>query len=309
MPVQTFKKISFIALLTLTATTVSAQIKKEKAHQTPSVTPIDSTKKPQQVIVETHDGNTFRGTLAERRGDTVVIETASVGRILLPFKDIKSINEAQAVAVSAVKNDDIWFENPNASRYFVSSSGYGLRKGEGYYQNIYLYFNQVSYGISDNFSIGGGGIVAGTPLFYLTAKGSLPISEKFNLGIGAIGVLAVQGGTLGALFSNATLGSRDHNLSVGYGFGSLGSEITGSSSSNSSGFIMLGGQTRFARSWSFVLEAYLFPHTDALIIGGARFFTKGFNLDFGFFGLPIESSVFVPIPYLSIVVPFGHRKS
>ncbi|MEZ5070324.1 MAG: hypothetical protein R2751_04985 [Bacteroidales bacterium] len=30
---------------------------------------------------------------------------------------------------------EYWFSNPHATRYFFGTNGYGLEKGEGYYQN------------------------------------------------------------------------------------------------------------------------------------------------------------------------------
>ena len=305
------KNGSFIALLTLTATTVFAQIKKEKTNQTPLVARMDSTKKAKQVLVETRDGSTFRGTLLERRDDTIVIETASVGQILLSLRDLKSINEAPPEPATM---DNNWFKNPYASRYFLSSTGFGLRKGEGYYQNIYVFLNHVNYGFTDNFSLGAGfesaSLIASgrAPVYYYVApKLSFPMGKNFNLGIGAlVGSLGflLDGKTVGnaLIYSVATFGSRENNLTGGAGV------LVGGGSN--SVVVIIGGQTRIGRKFSLVTELYSLPHLTSrgalLFFDGARYMTEGFAFDFGAWGGLLNGS-FIALPYVSIAVPFGNK--
>lgn len=108
-------------------------------------------------------------------------------------------------------------ENPHATRYLFGPNGYGLRKGEGYYSNTWIFFNQLSYGFTDNFTVGAGVI----PLFCLPAprrrsgsppKFSIPVKKDVvNLGVGGLFATVLGGedvGTFGIAYGQLTLGSR-----------------------------------------------------------------------------------------------------
>ncbi|MBK8621329.1 MAG: hypothetical protein IPN79_06095 [Saprospiraceae bacterium] len=102
---------------------------------------------------------------------------------------------------------------------------------EGYYQNAWILFNQVSYGFSDYFSMGVGTI----PTFLFGAGGDfLPvwITPKFNMpyqnGKGAFGVGSILLGVMGdddvstgvgLVYGTNTFGTRDKQLTLGIGFG------------------------------------------------------------------------------------------
>jgi hypothetical protein len=108
--------------------------------------------------VETIDGNEFIGRIVFEDEEKIILNTTTFGELSIPRSSVKRL--------SAIKPERIiegvhWFENPQASRYFWAPNGYGLKAGEGYYQNIYVFYNQFSYGASDYFSIGAGII----PLF------------------------------------------------------------------------------------------------------------------------------------------------
>ena len=103
--------------------------------------------------------------------------------------DIKKIS---LVSQTRAKDGSYWLENPQATRYFWSPNGYNLKKGEGYYQNVWIMGNQAIYGITNHISAGIGTIPlflfggAPTPV-WLTTKFSIPVVEnKFNVGAGAL---------------------------------------------------------------------------------------------------------------------------
>ncbi|MFK7807270.1 MAG: hypothetical protein AB8F74_05640 [Saprospiraceae bacterium] len=106
----------------------------------------------------------------------------------------------------------------------------GLKKGEGYYQNIMLFGNSIRYGLSDNFSLG---LTFETvsffffrsnirvPVFSLSPKFSWPIIEnKVKLSIGSLIIGVPNTGKLidvGIVYGIATLGTEKANLSLGTG--------------------------------------------------------------------------------------------
>jgi hypothetical protein len=83
--------------------------------------------------VETIDGNEYIGLLVAEDSLHIELDTPLLGRIPIPKTSIKSISQIKS---SSMKDGKLWFENPQSSRYFWSPNGYGLKKGEGYYQNI-----------------------------------------------------------------------------------------------------------------------------------------------------------------------------
>jgi len=99
------------------------------------------------VRVETIDGNEFTGEIVGLDSLKIYLKTHNLGEIGILKSDIKS---QQKIKVQQIKDGKVWFENPQSSRYFWAPNAYGLKKGEGYYQNIWVMWNQVSYGITDN---------------------------------------------------------------------------------------------------------------------------------------------------------------
>ena len=87
--------------------------------------------------VTTADGNSYIGKIIEEHNDRILLETEKLGQLTLRKIDIRSI---KPVNVTKIKNGVYWFENPQATRYLWSPNGYGLRRGEGYYQNVWVLF-------------------------------------------------------------------------------------------------------------------------------------------------------------------------
>jgi hypothetical protein len=138
--------------------------------------------------VETIDKNIFQGKISEQDSEKLLLKTEKFGTMTIFRKDIKKITEIEP---SRLREGKYWFENPQSTRYFFSPNGYGLKKNEGYYQNIWVLWNNVSYGVTDQISVGGGMVPlfffgGPTPLWF-TPKISIPIKkDKFNIGAGAL---------------------------------------------------------------------------------------------------------------------------
>lgn len=154
------------------------------------------------VRIETTDGNEYVGMLVREDQQKLVLNTNDLGEITIQKINIRT---REIIREEQIKDGDVWFENPQATRYFLTPNGYGLKKGEGYYQNIYVFWNQFTVGVTDNVAIGGGII----PLFlfdgsptpaFLSTKISIPlIKEKVNLAGGALvgAVLGEESATFG----------------------------------------------------------------------------------------------------------------
>lgn len=263
------------------------------------------------VKIETMDGNEFVGTISSEDSETLVLKTKNLGKIKILRKDIKTqvnVNEEQ------LKDGVLWTENPQETRYFWAPNAYGLRKGEGYYQNIYVFWNQASYGLTDKITIGGGIIPtflfgAATPVF-LTPKISIPIvKDKLNIGGGML-LGTVIGDvpddvSFGIAYGLSTFGSRDSNISISLGYGYAGGDWANSP------LINISGMKRTSRRFYLLTENYYIKANNegfAVISVGGRWIMKKAALDFLLFrpfAKDLDMGNFIAVPLLGITIPFG----
>ncbi|MDZ4701656.1 MAG: hypothetical protein SH809_18235 [Rhodothermales bacterium] len=260
--------------------------------------------------VVTRDGNEYVGKIVERSAGVIRLETDTIGIVSIPEETIVRME-----AVDARRRDsgEIWAENPQSTRYFWGPNGYGLRKGEGYYQNVWIFFNQVSFGLSDFASLGVGII----PIFlwgaddvpiWVTPKLSFPVVPgEFNLGIGALAgtVLGTSVGdeAAGIVYGIGTYGSRDRNISFGLGYGFAGDEWGRHPA------ITLSAMLRRGKRSYLLFENYFISTGDesvGLAMVGGRYIASRISIDYGGV-VPIGSGVdrLIVAPWLALVVPFG----
>jgi RNase P/RNase MRP subunit p29 len=264
------------------------------------------------ITIETIDGNEFIGEIIREDSLSVVLKTQNFGEVSI-FKS--NIKKKQQVEVQQIKDGKYWFPNPQSTRYFWSPNGYGLKKGEGYYQNIWVLWNQFAYGITDHFSLGGGIIPtflfagAPTPVF-ATVKFSIPaIKNKLNFGVGSIAgyVLGEDGAGFGIFYGTSTFGTPDKNVSFGIGEMFAGGEWAPTPLFNFSGMFRISSKGYFLTENYFLMYDNDFVLT--LLLGG-RSIIKKVSLDYGLF-IPFASEMdnFVAFPWLGLEIPLGKSKN
>ena len=119
----------------------------------------------------------------------------------------------------------------------------------------------------------------------------------------AIGLLniIISGGddseNVGILYGTTTFGESDKALTVGIGYGYVGSNLA------EKPMIMIGGEKRIGKRTKFLTENWLFPGADEpLFTFGIRWFGDKLAADFGLMRtLKME---FIGFPWLDIVVNF-----
>lgn len=270
-----------------------------------TIPPIADTTRLLQII--TNDGNEYVGTMLDQTLTRIRLETASLGVISIRKQDIKSMEE---VPRDHLVRGELWAENLQAARYFWAPNGYGLKAGEGYYQNLWIFFNQVCVGVTDNFSMGLGLV----PLFllgggptpvWITPKISIPVKEnKFNLGGGAlIGTILGEDidGFFGIAYGVTTFGSREQNLNIGLGYGFAGGEWANSPTINISGMVRLG-----KKGYLLTENYYIGTGGSSIVIlsAGGRTIWNKFALDYGGFAPISTDSGLIVIPWLGVTVSF-----
>lgn len=258
------------------------------------------------VRIETKDGNEYVGRIVASTVEYFRLETKNLGTIRIMKRDIVDIEEVESYEI---KDNTIWFHNPQSARYLWSPNGYGLKKGEGYYQNIWVLFNHAAIGVTDHFSLGAGVV----PLFmfggaptpaWITPKFSLPISEdRVNVGLGGLfgTVLGEEDTSFGLAFGHFTLGSRDRNVTFGMGYGYADGDWGNLPTLSLAASIRTG-----PRGYFMTENYYLSSGSDGLGLmsfAGRRLF-KRTGLDYGAI-FPLVDGAFVVIPWLGLTLPVG----
>jgi hypothetical protein len=259
------------------------------------------------VRITTTDGNIFIGVVESESEQQITLRVEGIGEINL---EKSSIRRVQVLDADRVRDGEYWFENPQGTRYFFAPNAIGLKQGAGYYQNAWIFFNNVNYGISDNFSIGAGTVpiflfgVSALPLWVLP-KLSIPVSaDNVHVAAGAlIGGVIGEGSTgFGLAYGNATFGDRDKNITVGLGYGYGGGEWSNTPLVNVSGLY------RSGKNFQWLGEIYFLPGIEGSGFGifGARWAPERFAVDFGI-GRPLSATEFIGFPWLGVTIPFGNR--
>ena len=263
--------------------------------------------------IETIDGNVFIGSLQSSDSTQFIINTGEYGIVKV---NINKVDKIYQIVSSKPGTKEYWHRNIQAARYFWAPNGYGLQKGEGYYQNYWVLFNQVSYGFTDYFSAGFGMmplfIFGGAPTpIWVTPKFSIPVvKNKFNVGVGGLfgAVIGEDGTSFGLAYGTSTFGSRDLNMSVGFGWG-----YTGESWANTP-LINVSGIARVGRKGGYIMTENYFINFNgddfiALISFGGRNLINSISIDYGLF-IPISNELdsFFAFPWLGITIPFQKKK-
>jgi hypothetical protein len=294
-----------------------------RAQELPPVTPAQT---PTTSQIFLRDGTVLRGVILSETAEGVRLKTDNLGEIFLTPDKIERIEREVS---GYYRNGQFWFQNPHSTRYFWAPSALPLRKGEGYYQNAYLFVNSVAVGVTDRFTMGGGWVMnptfRGGQVFFVTPKISFPSSSNVTFGAGAIAVgvfskrdeynyntgVRERGGLktnlFGIAYGNMTVGNSERNFTAGLGWGFSNDEMS------SSPVLNLNYMSRFSRKAAFVTENWIIINgidnkTLALLSGGVRFFGEKTSIDLGLW-IPAGADIgtFVAIPYVDFVLKFGKK--
>ena len=262
------------------------------------------------VKVETIDGNVFVGNIITEDSLNLVIKTEILGEIKIPLNNVKSrtvLKELKKVG------REYWLPNPQSSRYFWAPNGYGLDKGSSYYQSIWILYNQFSFGLTDNFSVGAGMIplfLFGVPIapVWIVPKLSIPVvKDKFNVGAGAFlgTLLGDNSGAFGLLYGTTTFGSRDQNMNFGLAYGFAGGDWMKVPIINAS-FLLRVSPRGYLISENYIITAG--GETIVLISMGGRSIIRNISLDYSLW-IPIGAGneSLIAIPFLGVTIPMNKK--
>jgi hypothetical protein len=268
---------------------------------------LEQTQQKQTYRVETTDGEVLLGTLVSATDTAVVLRSDKLGTVTLQRTDIQGMDKLDP---DRFHNGRYWFKNPQSTRYFFAPNALGVPKGEGYYQNTWILFNNVNYGVSDHFSVGAGTVplfLFGANIFPIWALPKLSLStpqKNLHLAGGAVlgGVLgAGESVGVGVVYGSVTVGNRNHNATLSLGYGYAEGELADTPAINVS------GMTRISQDFYLITENYFFPAVDAsLISAGIRWAPENFAVDFGLARPLLEGDGgFIGVPWLGVTISFG----
>ncbi len=258
-------------------------------------------------LIKLKDESTFTAQFLEKNDSTAVFSTKS-SRMEIAWKEIES---AKVVDPSRFVNGKYWFPNPHHTRYLFSPSAYNLKKGEGYYQNIYATFQSANFGITDHFSLGGGteliSLFSGYPVLMVTPKfGGYKLNKHWQAGGG---VLFIGGfndefnGGAGIGYGIATRGNEDKNITFG-----LGWAFSTEGDVETKPVATISGMYRFSKNIAFVSENWLIPFDGytPFVSYGLRFFGEKIAVDVAFINSPdiAREVIAIGFPYVDFVYKF-----
>ena len=206
-----------------------------------------------------------------------------------------------------------FIQNPNPTQYFAAGSAFTQPAGSILYKNTCLFFNPISFGLTDNISLGGGTELyrlitsnekdKSPSLYYLAPKIGFRLAPKLRFAVGG-DVLFYREGLFDADNHTGTQIAR-----LGYGlltYGSVNSNVTiggyavpVNGDMNGKGiFFNISGIHKIGRMVALVGESWFFPDQSSIIDGGFRIFEKNVAVDLGvasYLGVDTQSgSIFIP---------------
>ena len=248
-------------------------------------------------IVIKNDGTEFIGYLISQDDREVLLETSTIGRVVIPKHEIREIKE---VSPKDMREGVYVGSNIFSSRYFFTTNGLSLKKGD-HYALINLYGPEAHFSVADNFTVGGLTTWGGVPIV-LSLKYSIPVNEYLHFGVGVLGgtLSWYSFGAVGGLaYGSVTLGNHNNNLTLSGGYAGV---TDGEGVSGSEPLLSVAGSVRLGKNISFVGDSFIYagPNPFAIVMPGIRFSRserKAFQ--FGFAGVIFEGQAIpFPIPVL-----------
>jgi hypothetical protein len=247
-------------------------------------------------VVTLSDGSKIIGRIVSVTADTVTFQTRA-GTMQLSAVAIREIKE---FATTDLREGEYWFPNPNSTRLFFAPSGQMLKQGEGYFSDYLLVFPGMAYGVTDNFTIGGGISLlpakAEDQIYYLTPKIGFSVTDKIHLAAGML-LAGTQGGTGGVYYGVGTFGDGNASVTLGGGYGFAGGKI------QQKPVAMAGGELRVSQRVGIVTENYLLPTADNVLYSfGLRFMGENITTDLAL--VNTAGSGIIGVPFVDFVVRF-----
>jgi hypothetical protein len=201
-------------------------------------------------IIKT-DGGELVGQILRQDENNLLLLAEDGRKVLIPQHLIAQLVKLETTSPG---EDDNYGEDKFATRYFITTNGLPLKKGEHYVQ-WNLYGPDLQFSVGKNFGIGIMTTWIGMPIA-LNFKKSFTLGEKAQLAVGSIFLTGSWFSTdLGAAlpFGTLSFGDRSKNMAVSAGYGVIwingqpfGRALTGAA-----------GMIKISRNLSLVLDSFM----------------------------------------------------
>jgi hypothetical protein len=198
------------------------------------------------------DGSEFVGKIISRDPREILLQTKNLGLIYIPQHTIKDISAVHAEDFSP--SGEFIGENLFSTRYFITTNGLPIKKGEHYVQ-WNLYGPDFQFGVAENFGVGIMTSWIGMPIIG-TAKYSFNLRKKTHLAIGTLagtGSWALPDWGLLLPYGALSVGDRKSNLTFSAGYGLIFSEAE----SQGRALTSIAGMTKIGKKLSLVFDSFI----------------------------------------------------
>jgi hypothetical protein len=211
--------------------------------------------------------------------------------------------------------DTIPTDYHNSTHYLANPSGYTLRRGQQYYENIGIFFNSYAIGVTNNFTLAMGGEIATLlfdqqfPILYISPRFGIPLGKKAGaISLGGTFFTSPEDDFDGfGIFQGAfTIGSRNNNVTIGSG---IGFSFEGGLDDEVIPFYFA-FMLRISKKLSFVSDNFLVFYDDfydefGLLSAAVRIHFKrnGSALNMGLWRPTEEFDDVLALPFVSATIP------
>ena len=241
------------------------------------------------LTIKVRDGSQIVGRLVGETADQLTL-TTSYGEVRIARAEIA---EWARIEPEDIREGGYWFPDPNRTRSFVFPTASTLRQGAGLYENYYLFFNSVHFGVTDRAMLSGG-IVPLPGAMILAFGPKLRIyqhpTKMVEAAVGAQWYLLSgdsDSETLFVPYGVLSLGRSDRSrLSVGGG--SIRAEEEDLS------LLTVSADLRLSKRVKLMGEVFSVrgdDESEVIPIYGLRFFSERLAFDLGFWNFPGEEDL------------------
>lgn len=238
-------------------------------------------------ILETKRGDRFVGRIASIENTEIYFLFRNESPLQFKFQEI-----AQVWVVGEIPPDEKKGQKSNAEfdptfyapEYLLySATAFSFPKGGGTYRNTDLLWNVVDFGVTDNFSFGGGVVIP--ILFAFRAKGTFGIGEKVRFGFGQNTFIPFVPDVASAthLFAVSSVGQADRFLNISFGYW-----LNWQDTSELSIVFTGGGGFNITENWRIIIDIFYMNDPDVNVLPSLMlsWVSGKNNVDFGFINLP-----------------------
>lgn len=247
---------------------------------------IDLTDSAQMHILETKRGDRFVGRITKIENTEIYFLFRNESPLQFKFQDVLRVWVAGDLPPGRQgnKDDDAFDPTFYPPEYILySPTAFSYPRGGGTYRNTDLLWNVVDFGVTDNFSIGGGAVIP--LLFALRLKGTFEIAPKFRFGFGQNTFIPFVPDAASAthLFAVGTVGQAERFLNLSFGYW-----LNWEDTNNLSLVFTGGGGFNISDNWRLLIDVFYMSDPDVGVMPSFMLsWTNSRNsVDFGFINVP-----------------------